>query len=89
MTDPELQALINRTALAVAQELRQDVAQTPELMTKKELAVYLRCDISKVNRYMGKGLPYEPFGSSPRFRKTSIDRWLQSEHIQTLQGQAA
>lgn len=88
LTESELSDLIRRSAVAVADELRQDIHRTPELMTKAELAEYLRCDVSKVNRYMRKGLPFEPFGSSPRFRKVNIDKWLQSERIQEIQGQA-
>lgn len=90
LTEGELSDIIRRTADAVVSKLRDDIetSRTTELMTKTELADYLRCDVSKINRYMKKGLPHEPFGSAPRFRKASIDRWLQSEHIQEIQGQA-
>lgn len=92
LSESELAELIRRTALAVTDELRQDVATpTPELMTKAECAEYLRCDISKINRLMVRDerpLPVLQFGGTPRFRKSEIDHWLQNERIQTLQGQA-
>lgn len=86
----ELADIIRRTATAVVDDLRDDIAtfKTPELMTKAELADYLRCDVSKINRMMKTGLPHEPFGSAPRFRKSSIDRWLQRGNFQEIQGQA-
>jgi excisionase family DNA binding protein len=49
-------------------------------MTKRELAEYLRCGISKINRLMKKiseeKVPFEMFGDTPRYRKTDIDAWL-------------
>lgn len=53
-------------------------APTPEIMTKAEVAKYLRCDVSKINRFMRTGMPHFTFGSTPRFRKAEIDRWLES-----------
>ncbi len=89
LTKNELSEIIRQTACAVADDLRNDIEtrQTRELMTKTELADYLRCDVSKINRYMKQGLPHEPFGSAPRFRKSNIDRWLNGG-IQEIQGQA-
>lgn len=91
ITKPELQAIIERTAVAVAEELRETLAsaRTPELMTRAELAEYLRCDVSKINRYMKDGLPVEYFGSTPRYRKADIDRWLKNEHFQEIPGTPA
>ena len=73
----------------MAAELRDELASkhTPELMTKAELAEYLRCDVSKINRYMDNGLPVEQFGSTPRFRKVDIDRWLKDERSKKVQGE--
>ena len=45
----------------------------PEILTKSELAEYLRCDVSKINRLRP---PSIKFGSHPRYRKSDIDRWL-------------
>jgi len=92
LSKTDLEDLIRRTASQVADDLRSDIEsrQTPELMTKNELAEYLRCDVSKINRYMSLGLPYEQFGGHPRFRKFDIDIWLKSnERIQEVQRQAA
>lgn len=64
---------------AVSQLDRQEVKPTPEIMTKAELAEYLRCDISKINRFMKSGLPHFYFGDTPRFRKSAIDSWLENK----------
>lgn len=86
----ELSRIIERTAFAVAMHLRSEFSKPiPEIMTKAELADYLRCDVSKINRLMKEDLPYEIFGSHPRFRKTSIDDWLQNGSVQEIQGQAS
>lgn len=85
LSSDELATIIRRTADAVADNLRDDIEsqKTPELMTKAELAKYLRCDVSKINRYMTKGLPFFYFGDHPRFRKSEID-----EYFQKVQGKA-
>lgn len=92
LTADELSDIIRRTADAVVSELRDeiDTRRPKELMTKTELADYLRCDVSKINRYMTKDLPFEYFGDHPRFRKSDIDFWLKSNgHSQAIQREAA
>jgi excisionase family DNA binding protein len=91
LSKDEIHALIHQAASAVIADLREELERprTPELMTKHELAEYLRCDVSKVNRYMKEGLPFEMFGSHPRFRKSDIDAWLKDERIQKIQRKAA
>lgn len=76
----ELSELLRQNARMIVMELREEIKSKPfrEVMTKKELAEYLRCDSQKINRYMKLGLPYEQFGDHPRFRKSSIDEWLKS-----------
>lgn len=74
----EIREYIRQAAMLAAESVRE-TAKTPELMIKTELAEYLRCDVSKINRYMKKGLPFEKFGDHPRFRKSSIDAWLKGE----------
>lgn len=89
LSQNELADIIRRTAVAVTKELRQDIeTKTPEIMTKAELADYLRCDVSKINRMMKQGLPYFTFGSAPRFRKSAIDRHFDHECIQEVFGEA-
>jgi hypothetical protein len=80
LTKDELAEVIEKTALAVTEKLREDLqkARTPELMTKDQVATYLHCHPVSINRFMDRGLPYEQFGDLPRFRKTDIDRWLKS-----------
>lgn len=85
----ELDRIIERTAERVAEAMRNDLVKPlPELMTKNELADYLRCDVSKINRLMKEGLPSEMFGSHPRFRKADIDRYLRG-NLQEVQRKAA
>ncbi len=76
----EIEDMLIRAAKLGASQFRDDLekAQTPEIMTKAELAGYLRCDVSKIDRYMKKGLPFVSFGSHPRFHKIDIDRWLRN-----------
>jgi len=84
ITPDELERIVDR---AVRSAVKSVINQEPqrELMTKAELADYLRCSVSKVNAYMGKGLPSEQFGEHPRFRKSDVDRWLRNERVQKVQ----
>jgi excisionase family DNA binding protein len=90
ITVDELERIVQRACKAAVEQYR-DSLKTPvlEVMTKAELADYLRCSVSKVNSYMGKGLPFFMFGEHPRYRKSDIDRWLKSEHLQEIQRQTA
>jgi len=77
LSKEQLSDIIRQTAQAVVLDLRDDFSKpTPELMTKAELAGYLRCNISKIDRLMKVDLPYIIFGAQPRFRKSAIDEWL-------------
>lgn len=89
LTREEISEIIEKTVKRAIAELHEDTKTVPELMTKSELAEYLRCDVSKINRYMGHGLPIEQFGKSPLFRKSDIDLWLKRERTKALQGKAA
>ena len=91
LTESELKEVIRLTALAVTADLRNDLqaAQHPELMNRQQLAEYLGIDGSTVNRFMNKGMPVERLGTTPRFRKADIDRWLKSnERFSHLQREA-
>lgn len=78
LSKSEYKEILRQNAVAVASELltRIDTKSVPELMTKTELAEYLKCSVSKINDQMKKGLPTEYFGDVPRFRKSKIDEWL-------------
>lgn len=80
LSKTELDDAIRRAARLVAFDLREELKtpQTPEVMTKTELAEYLRCDVQKITRYMKKGMPFVTFGEQPRFYKTEIDAWLKA-----------
>lgn len=77
ITDSQLTALADRVAAAV-DELRQDLeaAKIPELMNREQLAAYVGCHPSTVNRLMRAGMPYELLLKAPRFRKEDVDRWM-------------
>lgn len=90
LEEDKLDALLERAAKRGVEEYLKLHTPAPilEIMTKTELADYLRCSVSKVNSYMGKGLPFFMFGEHPRYRKSEIDRWL-SVNIQKVQREAA
>jgi excisionase family DNA binding protein len=78
LTEAQIEEIARQAAMfAVSQLERQEVKPTPEIMTKAELAEYLRCDRSKIERFMKTGLPYFYFGDTPRFRKSAVDEWLE------------
>lgn len=81
LTKPELEEMLRQAATFAVSNLRDDLerSRTPELMDKKQLAQYLNCGQSKIYYYMKRDLPYEMFGDHPRFRKSSIDSWLQGK----------
>jgi excisionase family DNA binding protein len=74
-----LEEVARRSARLAVDQFKEEIKAAPpvrEIMTKAELADYLRCSVSKVNAYMREGLPFVTFGEHPRFRKSEIDRWL-------------
>lgn len=79
LTESDLADLIRRTALAVANDLRQDLrrAQTKEVMSKAELSEYWGCSIATINRYMKDGMPFEKVydNAHPTFRRFDVDSW--------------
>lgn len=79
-TEQDIRDIFREETLTLLEKLETSNRAAPvrELMTKAELADYLRCNISKINRYMAKGLPFEQFGANPLFRKSAIDEWLKN-----------
>jgi excisionase family DNA binding protein len=75
----QLPEIFRQVAVLVASEIRELPPIVHEIMTKKELADYLRCDVSKINRLMKDGLPFVKFGDAPRFYKSDIDNWLKNK----------
>src|SRR5688572_21115219 len=74
----ELDDMLRRAADLAVSKLRDDIerTRTPELMDATQLAGYLNCHRSTINRYAKQGMPQEMCGDQPRYRKTSIDLWL-------------
>ncbi|MGE5443629.1 MAG: helix-turn-helix domain-containing protein [Ignavibacteriales bacterium] len=55
-----------------------------EIMTVKELADYFQIDEHSVYRMARKGaIPAFKIGSQWRFKKSEIDKWIQSKHFET------
>lgn len=77
----ELDEMLRRAAELAVSKLRDDLerTRTPELMDAKQLAVYLNCNRSTINSYVKRGMPEERCGDLPRYRKASVDLWLQGK----------
>lgn len=70
-----------RLADMVAERLRPLVASraaVDPLLTKAELADYLRVEKAQVDRWVRQGMPRETIGSSPRFDLAACRAWLAS-----------
>jgi excisionase family DNA binding protein len=52
--------------------------QLPEIMTLKEVAVYLRCSERHMQNLIVRGLPHFRVGSLIRFRKEEVLQFLTS-----------
>ena len=51
-------------------------SQPPQIMTKSEVAKYLKKSGATINRWMRKnGLPFQG-GGRPTFNRTEVDAWL-------------
>ncbi|MBX3289990.1 MAG: helix-turn-helix domain-containing protein [Acidobacteria bacterium] len=71
----ELMRLIDMTvADAIERAIRS--AKPPEIMTKDEVAKYLKKSRATINRWMRQnGLPYHGVGR-PTFNRAEVDAWL-------------
>jgi excisionase family DNA binding protein len=59
-----------------------DLKSEPKLMTVAEVAEYLRISRASVYRLVrSRQLPVSNVGRQLRFRRDSIDRWLQGKEI--------
>ncbi|HRJ88579.1 MAG TPA: helix-turn-helix domain-containing protein [Pyrinomonadaceae bacterium] len=71
----ELIRLID-TSVAGAIEKAIHSSQPPQIMTKSEVAKYLKKSSATINRWMRKnGLPFHGVGR-PTFNRTEVDAWL-------------
>jgi excisionase family DNA binding protein len=75
----KLPELFRQFAVVIVQEMRDEPKPILEIMTKKEIAEYLRCDVSKINRFMKNGMPFVHFGDTPRFYRADVDKWLREK----------
>lgn len=68
----ELVDLIDR---AVHKAVESVLNPPDEIMSKAELAKYLKRSPATITRLMKKGLPYRGPGR-PTFKRSDVDRWL-------------
>jgi len=91
LTENGLTELIRRTVAMVLMDLETSLAQKPipELMNKIQIAEYLVCHVSKIDRYMRRSqidpLPFDKFGDTPLFRKGAVDEWLKRQKKQRIE----
>ena len=74
----ELTAIIEETAAATADRLREDLRrnQRKDILTKAELADYWGCSTATINRYMSSGMPFEKRDNEhPRFTRWKVEAW--------------
>jgi len=55
--------------------------QSPENMTKDEVAKYLRVSRATVTRLMNEGLPHIKLSRRVLFRKADVDHWLGTKTV--------
>jgi excisionase family DNA binding protein len=73
LTKDELQEMFRQAFLFAKRQ------SDGEMMTKRELAKYLKWSPSKIERKMAEGMPYiGGKGEHPRFRRSEVDAWLSS-----------
>jgi hypothetical protein len=49
-----------------------------QLLTKRVIAVRLGVSTATVDRYVAQGMPFEPFGTSKRFRYEDCEAWAKA-----------
>lgn len=83
LDESEITELIRKAVALATADLRDELerSRTPELMTKDQLAKYLECHVSSINRFMKEGMPVE---RGPRFRKCCVDAWLKNQDFCSL-----
>jgi len=52
-----------------------------EIMSKRELSEYLRLSRATIDNLMKKDLPYFKVGGRVLFRKSAIDKWLETKAV--------
>ena len=55
------------------------------ILNKKELAQYLNVDVSWIDkRVSANEMPYTKFGKYVRFKKSVIDKWIDSKTVKPI-----
>ena len=55
--------------------------QWPELLTVQQVAAYLQVKVSTICKWVCRNfIPHIKKGGMLRFRKTVIDKWMESKH---------
>lgn len=78
LSEEQITDIINRTALAVVADLRNDLRKDSDWVDKAGLAEHFKCSPATVNRWINQGCPVERISEKghPRFRKTLVEGWL-------------
>lgn len=59
------------------------------LLTKPELAGYLRVSTRTLDNYVRRGMPYRPCGGAKRFELAPVQDWLALDEQRRLQALGA
>ena len=81
-TDPLFRQFFIKKALKQVNDKDFKKLLIPELMTAAEVANYLQMQIKTIQNWTSAGkIPVEYAGGTPRYRKTTIDKWLKGKKI--------
>jgi phage terminase Nu1 subunit (DNA packaging protein) len=67
----------------------ESVQPPGRLLTKPELAGYLRVSTRTVNNYLRRGMPYLPCGGRKRFELAPVHDWLALDEQARLRAERA
>jgi excisionase family DNA binding protein len=80
----DIEAIATKIVELLEPYLHTRGTQEDTVFDKSELAEYLNVDVSWVNKQITlRAIPYLKIGKYTRFKKTHIDRWLETMKIDT------
>jgi excisionase family DNA binding protein len=78
----DIEAIARRVADLIKSMLPKGTPSADVIMTTQDLATYLHVDVSWVYKRVSWGeIPYFKHGKYTRFKKSSIDAWLDSHTL--------
>ena len=69
---------------ALAAEVPAPVVSVPDpnaLLLKRSIALRLAVSTATIDRYVKQGMPWEPFGSSKRFKGDACEAWMKARPV--------